>query len=190
MDIQTQHMKHRCYFIFAMCNLSLYGWCNYSLFEPYTNSFFTPYYQNGLLFLFYLLWDTYHMTTSPVLYRTDLIIHHIMAFVFTASAINTNSLAMSNYMILECISLMNYLWRNKPQFLKIYRTCCICIIRTPLTLWFWYYYTYTVMYPVWKESLTYGHCLYLKTLFDMSLVFMFYDMYILWQLYKPKKIKT
>ncbi len=29
MDIQMEHMKHRCYFITAMCSMSLYNWYNY-----------------------------------------------------------------------------------------------------------------------------------------------------------------
>ena len=128
MDIQTEHMRLRCCFISAMCGLSLYSWCNYSLFDPINNSCLTPYYLNGLLFLFYLAWDTYHMTLSSnkhILYRTDLIIHHTMSFIITASSINNNALLMSNYMILECISLMNYVWRNNPYLLKMYRTFCI-----------------------------------------------------------------
>ena len=147
MDIQTEHMKQRCYFISAMCGMSLYSWYNYSLFDPINNSFFTPYYQNGLLFLFYLGWDTQRMFRTPILFRTDLIIHHIMSLVVTASSINNNTLQMSNYMILECISVMNYILRNNPKLLKLYRIFCVFYIRTPLSLWFWYYYNPTIMYP-------------------------------------------
>lgn len=59
MDIQTEHMKHRCYFISAMCGISLYGGYNYSLFDPINNSFFTLYYQNCLLMLFSLGYISY-----------------------------------------------------------------------------------------------------------------------------------
>jgi hypothetical protein len=186
MDIQTEHMKQRCYFISAMCGMSMYSWYNYSLFDPINNSFFTPYYQNGLLFLFYLCWDTISMFRNPILFRTDLLIHHTMSLVFTASSINNNTLQMSNFMILECISLMNYIWRNNPKLLKMYRFFCVFYIRTPLTLWFWYYYNPTIMYPYWKYTLTHNHYLYMKTLYDMSIFFVFYDMFILWKLYKQK----
>ena len=186
MDIQTEHMKQRCYFISAMCGMSLYSWYNYSLFDPINNSFFTPYYQNGLLFLFYLGWDTQRMFRTPILFRTDLIIHHIMSLVVTASSINNNTLQMSNYMILECISVMNYILRNNPKLLKLYRIFCVFCIRTPLTLWFWYYYSPTIMYPYWKYMLTYNHYLYMKTLYDMTIFFVFYYMFILWKLYKQK----
>ena len=103
MDIQTEHMKHRSYFISAMCGVSFYTWCNYSLFDPINNSFYAMYYQNGLLFLLYLIWDTYHMIYTPKLFRTDLIIHHSVSFMITSSALNNNALQMSNYMILECV---------------------------------------------------------------------------------------
>jgi hypothetical protein len=189
MDIQTIHTKHRCYFISAMCGMSLYNWYNYSLFDPINNSFFTPYYQNGLLFLFYLLWDTYHMYKTPILYRTDLTIHHTVSLVITTSFINNNTLQMSNYMILECISLMNYLWRTNPYLLKVYRTLCICVIRTPLSLWFWYYYNPNYAFPYLESTLTHNHYLYMKTLYNMATFFVFYDIFILWKLYKPKTIK-
>ena len=129
-------------------------------------------------------------SNKHILYRTDLIIHHTMSFIITASSINNNALLMSNYMILECISLMNYVWRNNPYLLKLYRTFCICIIRTPLTLWFLYYYVPSIMAPYWKNTLSYNHYLYMKILYDMALFFVFYDMFILWKLYKPIKHKV
>ena len=101
MDIQTEHMKHRCYFISAMCGMSLYSWYNYSLFDPINNSFFTPYYQTCLFMLFYLGWDTYHMITKPVLYRTDLMIHHLVSFITYWFSINYGALQLSNILIME-----------------------------------------------------------------------------------------
>ncbi len=187
MDIQTEHMKHRCYFISAMCSISAYSWYNYSLYDPIDNSIYTPHYINGVLFMFYLLWDTYNMIINPTLFRIDLVIHHTMSFILTVSSINHNTLLMSNYMIIECISLMNYSWRHNPRLLTIYRTLCICVIRTPLTLWFWFYYIPTIMYPHWKETLTIYHYLYMKSLYDTTILFVFYDIFILWKLYKPKK---
>jgi hypothetical protein len=189
MDIQTEHMKQRCYFVSAMCGMSLYTWYYYSLFDPINNSFFTPYYQNGMVFLYYLAWDTYHMMTKPILFRTDLMLHHTMSFIIATFSINNNTLQMSNYMILECISLMNYIWRNNPKLLRAYRTVCICVIRIPLVLWF-YYYSPIIMYPYWEHNLTYNHCLFVKRLFNTSSVFfLFYDIFILWKLYKPIKHK-
>ncbi len=187
-EIQHEHMKKRCMFISAMCGLSLYGWYNYSLFEPIDNGFFNPYYQNGLLFLFYLGWDTYHMSTSITLYRTDLVIHHVFAFILTSSSLNNCALHMSNYMIMECISLMNYTWRNNPHILNIYRTACILLVRMPLSLWFWIHYHPTYVFPYWELTRTPNHYLYLYWLYKSTCFFLFYDMLILWKIYKIKPV--
>ncbi len=182
MDVQVEHMRHRCLFICAMCSASLFGWYNYSLFDPIDNSFFTPYYQNDLLFLFYLGWDTYHMIRTPVLFRSDLMIHHAMALIFAASCLNNNALQMSCYLMLECVSLMNYTLRHHPRALTLYRLFCICIIRMPLTLWFYFCYNATIMYPYWKTTRTHGGYLYLRVLHDIAICFVFYDMFLLWKL--------
>ncbi len=189
MDIQTVHMKNRCYFISVMCGMSLYSWYNYSLFDPINNSFFTPYYQNCLLMLVYLGWDTYHMITNPILFRTDLMIHHSITAFAGVSYINNISLQFSNVMIMECISLMNYVWRNNPQLLNLYRTLCIFCIRIPLILWLWLYYNPNITFPYLKQTRTYHHYIYLFVLFNQYWFFIIYDIFILWKLYKSKKIK-
>ena len=186
MDIQTVHMKHRCYFISAMCGMSLYSWYNYSLFDPINNSFFTPYYHNCLLMLFYLSWDTYHMITNPILYRTDLTIHHSVTLVVYLSYINNTTLQMSNVLIMECISSMNYICRNNPEALNLYRTLCIFCIRIPLSLYMWLYYNPNYIYPYLKIQRTYPYYLYLYTLGNIYLFFILYDMFILWKLYNQK----
>lgn len=191
-DIQNDHMKKRCYFMYAMCALSAYNWYNYSLFDPLNNSVLTPYYANGLLGLYYFGWDTYHMTLSNnrhLLYRTDLMIHHAFAFTLGASIININSLQVSHYMIMECISIMNHVWRNNPQYLKIYRTICVCLLRMPLSLWFLLYYVPRFQDPILKQTLTRNHYLYIKYFFYSPIFFFLYDLLILWKLHKPKKIK-
>ena len=183
MDIQTEHMKQRCLFISAMCFMSIFGWCRYSLFDPINSSFFTPYYQNGLLFLFYLGWDTHYMLTNPTAFRTDLMIHHAMSFVLTSSSININALAMSHYMVLECISLMNYAWRRHPRLLRCYRTLCIVCVRVPLSVWVICHYVPHILVPHWESTLTPHGFLYMKTLFDLCvLFFVFYDVFLLWKI--------
>lgn len=189
MDIQTEHMKRRCYFISVMCGMSLYNWYNYSLFDPIDNSFFTPYYQNCILMLFYLGWDTYHMIRTPILFRTDLMIHHCVTAIGGVSYINNITLQMNNVIIMECISLMNYTWRNKPGLLKSYRTLCIFCVRMPLSFWMWFYYNPNVTFPYLKQTRTYPHYIYLFVLLNQYWFFIVYDMFILWKLYKPKKLK-
>ena len=193
LTIQYNHMKTRCYFISAMCSMSLYSWYNYSLFGPVIIDFFTPYYQNCLLMLFYLCWDTYKMTLSEhktILFRTDLIIHHIISLIVFLSYINNTTLQMSHVLIMECISLMNYIWKDNPQILNIYRTCCIVLVRMPLSFWFLLYYNPNIMSPYLSLTIEYNHYLYLKTLGNIYLFFIFYDVYILWKIYQPKQKNT
>lgn len=189
MDIQSEHMKQRCYFISAMCGISLYSWYNYSLFDPIDNSFFTPYYQNCLLMLFYLGWDTYHMINKHVLYRTDLLIHHSITLLIYLSFINNTPLQMSNYLIMECISLMNYTWRNKPQLLKLYRTLCILLIRIPLVSWFMLYYDPIFYFPYVKNITSIVFYYWLYFLQKNGIFFICYDIFILWKLYKTQIYK-
>ena len=185
-----EHMKQRCYFIAVMCGISLYGWYNYSLFEPINNSFFTPYYQNCLLMLFYLGWDIYHMITNDVLYRTDLMIHHLITIVVYVSFINITSLQMSHVLIMECVSLMNHVWRNHPTCIKLYRTLCIICIRMPLSFWMWLYYNPTITYPYAKLTRTHNHFLYLYTLSNIYAFFIIYDIFILWKSYVWRVYKS
>ena len=191
LDLQNKHMKHRCYFISAMCSMSLYSWYNYSLFDPINNRFFTPYYQNCLLMLCYLGWDIYHMITTPVLFRTELMMHHYATLVVYLSFINNVSLEASNILIMECISLMNYVWRNNPPLLKLYRTLCILCVRVPLSLWLLLYYSPNIIIPYYKQLQLHSiHYLYLSTLHSYGwIMYIIYDMFILWKLYKPSKRK-
>ncbi len=93
---------------FPLCGMSLYSWYNYSLFDPIDNIFITPYYQSCWLMLFYLGWDTYHMITKPILFRTDLMMHHALASFTYITFSHICSLQMGNILIMECISLVNY----------------------------------------------------------------------------------
>jgi hypothetical protein len=191
-SIYDTHMKHRCYFISAMCGLSLYNWYAYSLFDPINNSFFTPYYQNCLLMLFYLGWDTYNMTMSvnrDILFRTDLIIHHAVTGMVFLVCINNTALQIDHVLVMESISLMNYIWRNNPYRLKIWRTACICLIRMPLSFWFRLYYNPNVIYPQLEQIRGRLYTPYLICFGNVYIFFILYDVLILYKIYKPVKIK-
>lgn len=175
-------MKNRCFFIFAMCGLSMYTWYNYSLFDPINNDnenndYFTAYYKNCLLMMFYLCWDMYYMTLSSnrrILFRTDLIVHHVITLCTILTYINHIPLQISNTIIMECISIMNYNWRNNQKLLKIYRTFCILFVRMPLTFWFIFFYKNNIVqFPYSKIN---GYWF-----------FILYDAFILWKIYKTKK---
>jgi hypothetical protein len=84
-------------------------------------------------------------------------------------------------MVLECISLMNYAWRRHPRLLRCYRTVCIvCSIATQRM----------VHLPLCAEyaGATLGahadatRLLYMKTLFDLCVFFVLYDVFLLWKI--------
>jgi hypothetical protein len=184
--MQNNHMENRCYFIFIMCSLSLYNWYNYSLYGPFNNNILMPYYQNCLLMIFYLCWDIFKMITNKILYRTDLMIHHIITLIIFLSCINYISLQLSNMLIMECISLMNYILRKHPNILKIYRTLCIILIRIPLILWSWLFYNPSIVYPYLKIVCSHYHYLYLITQLNILFFFIVYDFFILYKLWGEK----
>jgi hypothetical protein len=195
MDIvRDEHMKRRCYFIASICSASLYGWYNYSsLFEPITNSFFTLYYQNCLLVGFYLGWDTYHMMLSPnrhLLYRVDLVVHHVLSLVACVGYLSADARAANCYLLMECISMMNYTWKNNPQLLKVWRTASVFCVRLPISFFAYFYYEPTFLLPHLKLVSHPSHYALMKLNTNIFLFYMAYDMFILWKIYKPTKQRT
>ena len=190
MTIADEHMRKRCLFMSALCGMSMYSWYNNSAFDPISNDVYTTYYQNCLFTLFYLCWDTYHMTIGPnkrVLFRTDLMIHHSLCLVGLLGSINHTPLQMSHYAIMECISLMNYTWRNNPRLLNIYRILCIVLLRIPLVSWYHVYYNPQICLPFLRDKLPTYHYNYLYYLKKSHLLFIIYDIFILWKIYKQMK---
>lgn len=189
-------MKHRCYFISALCALSIYNWYNYGLstvtnnnndssedndrsINNNNNNYFNSYYSNCLLMIFYLCWDTFHMLLSSnrrILFRTDLIIHHIVTLFTVLYFINSIPLQISNTIIMECISLLNHVWKDDKKKLNLYRTLCILLVRVPCSYFFIFYNRNNIVnFPYTKIN---GYWF-----------FIFYDAFILWKLYKPKTLK-
>jgi len=175
-SIRDEHMLYRCYFMTIMCSVSLYTWSNYSLSTTPINELYTPYYQNCLFFILYLLWDTYKMILSSqrnILFRKDLIIHHIVSL-FSYSNFHYKSLQMSNVLIAECMSLMNYKWRHNRQLLNLYRIFCILFIRFPLNFYFIVYHNPVLVYPFTNIKIN-------NT--PYAIIFFSYDVHTLWQIY-------
>jgi hypothetical protein len=194
LDVQNKHMKHRCCFISTLCSLSLFTWYNncsssdtVSMSIPPTHDdndyrhprfhHLTPQYLNCLFMAFYLCWDMYHMTLSSnrrILFRTDLIIHHVVTLKTILYYINHIPLEISKTIIMECISLMNYTWRDNKKKLNLYRTFCILFVRMPLSFFFMLYKRNTIVTFPYTQINGYWF-------------FIFYDAFILWKIYKPKK---
>jgi len=152
--IIDNHMYYRCGCIFMMVSMSMHTWCKYQLFEPISsNSIIVPtiYNINSTVFLLYLLWDIYAMTLSKnkaILFRKDLTIHHFVSLFLTISCINKYSPFISKALITECISTMNYFWRERKYFfsLNFYSLLCIFLVRFPACVYFIYMSKYNIYF--------------------------------------------
>jgi len=181
-------MKTRCYLMWAMCGMSLYNWYAYSLFEPIENQIWKPYYFNCVLFIYYLFWDSYKMLLSSdrkILYRTDLMIHHGISLFTYLTVTNYSALQLALVMIMECISLLNYILRSRPKTLAYYRLLCILLVRIPMCLYMlnynWHYFPFLVDYEYYCSYMYYARNIYF--------LFLLYDAYLLKQLHKNLTMK-
>jgi hypothetical protein len=186
--IKESNLKYRCICMSIMCAISLYNWFNYSLFGPIINEISYPYYQNCLLFIFYLLWDLHQITMSPykmVLYRKDLVIHHVFSLLFVSGGISYSSLQCSHVILMECLSIMNYTWRNHKYYrhLNYYRLFCIFFIRLPICIYMMYYVNPIYFIPYYK-SISYPQFLCAYYLNYSLYFYIFYDLFIIKQIYR------
>lgn len=181
--INEQHTFRRCSFIATMCFVSLLSWTYDSFYAPVQNKVTSLHTINGLFFLFYLLWDLYQMMYSSYkkqLYRLDLVIHHLAAFVLTAGCLPFISLAVSRSLITESVSLMNYIWKDKVHFIRlnIYRLFTIICIRLPYSIFSGLYYlpayinTYKQEHSVLQLNWLYvmNNIIFLAVLYDLYLM--------------------
>ena len=178
--VREQHMKKRCMAIAVMCALSVHGWVSYSPYDLIHNETYTPMYLNCVLFLGYLTWDTFEMLTKRrALFRTDLAIHHALAFVMQLLYLNHAALMLNHMLLMECVSLMNHIWRDRPKRLLAYRVLCIWTIRLPLSLWLWLAYIPNVACPYWQATCSERHSQALCAFRHAQLFFWVYDFHLL-----------
>ena len=194
MESADIHMKHRCMWLSVICGLSAYTWYCCPLFVLFPDVIFTPYtftpsVSNGVIFVCYLIWDTHKMLTDRRLYRSDLIIHHGIAFIISGSCTYYIPTQMSQYLVMESISLMNYTLRDLPNILKIYRTFVITCIRIPLTLWYYFVYNPYYTIPFIITTTTVNGVLWMRFIYNLCLFFIVYDIFLLYKIHKPRKIK-
>jgi len=194
--IRDNHMFYRCNVMFLMCGLSLYGWYNNSIFDfPLVNNIYSPYYINSCIFIAYLLWDTYKMLLSKnraILYRNDLVIHHVVNLVIYSNLQNNSIQGVylfgSHFLLAECISVFNYVLRE-PQWsiiLNYYRLGCIMFIRMPIwLLMYLYYFPYVYSYSIYVD---YNERLVVWYLKQVALFFILYDAYLLKQIVTNCKV--
>jgi hypothetical protein len=120
------------------------------LLGTYNTWFYNPFDDNltessGLLmvvppvFIAYLGWDMYIMLQYKHLYRTDLVIHHgLCLYAFSCFLYYHLYKIGSLFMICESISLLNYVLRDRPNWLNYYRLFIVFCIRMPIWIVFIY----------------------------------------------------
>jgi hypothetical protein len=133
------HMMYRCACIAVMCGLSAYDWLTHSLYEPITTDRWNVSGGNLVFSLAYLSWDTWAMVGGvdrKILYRTDLLIHHLVSFVIFVYGLYFVPLIASHDLICESLSLLNYTMRgaHNESFLHKYRLATIFLIRFPISV--------------------------------------------------------
>jgi hypothetical protein len=138
MDTQSiidNHMKYRCACIAMMCVMSTYDWITHSLYEPITTDRWNVSGVNILFSLAYLIWDTWAMVggvNKKILYRQELLIHHVVSFcIFSYGGYGT-PLVVSRNLLCESLSLLNYILRHNEYVLHMYRLTTIFFVRIPI----------------------------------------------------------
>ena len=133
------HMKYRCACIAVMCGMSAYDWFTHSLYEPITTERWNVSGANIVVCLLYMTWDTWAMVggvNRTILYRTELLIHHVISIASFSRGLYFVPLITSRDLICESISLLNYTLRDAPNepTLHWYRLATIFLIRLPVSI--------------------------------------------------------
>jgi hypothetical protein len=180
--IDTHKFKRSLIFLFIN-SLALYNSFKYSIYSP-VETLFTcnsiTLQTNYYIFIFYVIWDLYKMVLSAdkkILYRNDLLCHHIACII--SSFIARKCLLLSNIVMnMECICLMNYIFREKKNetYLALYRIACIICVRIPISFFINYYnYFYLKQYIQSIDNIVQYE------VFGCTAFFLLYDMYLLKQ---------
>ena len=138
--IKDVHMKYRCMCMMILCGISAYDLMTHSLYDPIVFESFSISTLNVSLFFMYMIWDSMHMLYGKnriVLYRNDLIIHHISSVVLSnGCALLLSPLYSSRVMFGESVSILNYILRDNVYeiYLHIYRIVIILTFRIPFAV--------------------------------------------------------
>jgi hypothetical protein len=173
-------------FLWVLFCVSLYDRCTYSMYAPYVNNITRPYYLNCCLFTYYLCWDMYKMLLSPdrlILYRTVLIIHHVVALYLNLVTINYISIIGDLTFLMECVSLFNFV-SCKSKWLLYYRFVCTVCVRLPLSCFLSFYYHDYVVVPHFKPLLGQFEYYHFVTTCRLIFLFVLYDVYVIRKIYR------
>ncbi len=149
----VEHLKQRSCVLAVNCILAAFSWLNEEHQALYT--------ANYAIFIVYLCWDTVCMIQYPALFRKDLLVHHLAAFIACLCTYQ-NARLVSRCLVSECLSVFNYPLRQHQRMLTTYRVCIIFTVRLPVTVW------------VFCE---------IPTVAPLCLFFLLYDMWILYSIH-------
>jgi len=132
------------------------------------------------IFIGYLLYDLSKMICNKILFRIDLIYHHLFC-VIVYSLLTTSIPKTGSWLVLaENISLFNYFFRNNFKTLLIYRIVIILLCRMPGWFYILYISHYNEVYYIQLNSLD----IIRKISFSKGpLLFVLYDIYLLKQMF-------
>jgi len=137
-DVFDGHMKNRCSCITVLCTMSFYDWVTLSWFDPLVIDYWSISFVNLVCFGIYLIWDAWSMifgNNNIILYRGELIVHHIVSFLILTLIGGYCAPSYSSRLILaELISIFNYVLRDKSHelYLHWYRIAIIFLCRLPI----------------------------------------------------------
>jgi hypothetical protein len=124
--------------------MSTYTWITTPIYIPLTNDPYNVSGLNNMFFQCYLWWDMWCMLLGPnrsMLYRTELILHHIGSSIIFITNAYFAPVIGSHALICESISLLNYTLRGNDRLLHRYRIATIFLIRFPIFIGHSIYYT-------------------------------------------------
>jgi hypothetical protein len=127
------HAYWRNLWLWACFSLGTFNSCYYYGESIYTSSFTLC--SLPLLFMSYLIWDTYKILFYKQLYRSDLLMHHIACIIiYSYISIYGAWLSGSLIVIAENLSLFNY-WLANSSLLR-YKLCILLFYRIPFWIIF------------------------------------------------------
>ena len=184
--VLTVHSRRRFRVMLVMCILSAYSWFADTMFGRMDEGGYVSLASiNCLIFICFISWDVYQMTLSTnhaVLYRTDLMAHHVIALASYALMVQRIPLLGSRILIGECLSLMNSHLNDKH--LRRYRMFVLLAMRFPMWIYFAFYYNIAL----YVSNATYHR---VSGVFFSSCLFAIgYDSVVLWKCVNADKTKV
>jgi hypothetical protein len=176
MSVVNNHIFRRTCALLPLFFIGLYNTIihRYTHTEQFT-SVIIPY-----TFMCYLIWDMFSMMVIPILYRLDLMVHHIVCCVITTIQIvyyNMNE-RFNIALIGECISLLNYALRNNRTLLNNYRVLVIMLVRLPICVHDVYIYHSTNIYQLW-----------MFLFLNIGILFILYDAFLIYRILGSTKFR-